>query len=93
MMADDSYEAMQWRISQADLRPMTDKIDTSTLGRIDLASGQSPAPIEECVSTWAVDDLVEVPSIVSPFAQQLQRIEDKLEQVLAALSHKDMSRG
>ena len=37
---------------------MTDKIDTSKLGRIDLASGK-PAPIEECVSTWAVDDLVE----------------------------------
>ena len=38
---------------------MTDKIDTSTLGRIDLTSGKSPAPIEECVSTWAVDDLLE----------------------------------
>ena len=39
---------------------MTDKIDTPTLGRIDLASGKSvPAPIEECVSTWAVGDLIE----------------------------------
>ena len=38
---------------------MTDKIDTSTLGRMDLASGGSPTPIEECVSTWAVDDLIE----------------------------------
>ena len=38
---------------------MTDKIDTSKLGRIDLASGKSPAPIEECVSTWPADDLVE----------------------------------
>ena len=35
---------------------MTDKIDTSTLGRMDLTSGRSaPEPIEECVSTWAVD--------------------------------------
>lgn len=61
---------------------MTDKIDTSNLGRIDLASGKAPAPIEECVSTWAVDG---VPSIVSPFAQQLQRMENKLDQLLAAL--------
>lgn len=38
---------------------MTDKIDTSALGRIDLASSKSPAPIEECVSIWAMDDLVE----------------------------------
>ena len=37
---------------------MTDKIDTSKLGRIDLTSGKS-APIEGCVSTWAVDDLGE----------------------------------
>ena len=37
---------------------MTDKIDTSTLGRIDLASGKSaPAPIEECVSSWSVDEV------------------------------------
>ena len=65
---------------------MTDKIDTSTLGRMDLASGRSaPVPIEECVSTWAVDDLGGVPSIVSPFAQQLQRMENKLDQLLAAL--------
>ena len=34
---------------------MTDKIDTSTLGRMDLASGRSE-PIEVCASSWAVDD-------------------------------------
>ena len=38
---------------------MTDKIDTSTLGRMGLSSGGSPAPIEECVSTWAVDERIQ----------------------------------
>ena len=59
MTTDEIGAAMDAELAKDDAAPMTptpDKIDTSTLGRMDLASCISSTPIEECVSTWAVDD-------------------------------------
>ena len=76
---------------------MADKIDTSTLGRIDLASGGSPAPapIEECVSTWANNERLrdEVAAIVKSWLgdHAISLRPAAWRELRDALSHKDMT--
>ena len=68
---------------------MTDKIDTSTLGRIDLASGKSaPVPIEECVSTWAVDDGIQ--SLIAENERLRDEVAAVLEKLLAICPSKSV---